>query len=296
MLLNLLAPSTLCGQLIQASIQIIVWLAIFKKIKSTIRKNYGQSSWYLHAIKKGDGEEEFLMVLVAIPQHSVSAIFIWFGIYFNSLQLFTMGMLGEFSFEFIELYNILMSKYVYHNCKLSDEMVKSLIFHHLPGVLVIIPTNLYFGDNIYIQKIAFSLLAVAPPLAVFFVLFKTRNVYDLQQRGQFTVYFFICILIMIVTRFYWTPSYMIQFLIYDFMSLNTFAKIMFLFYGLLITLFNITFVLILSKRLYGFLYCNKYVVEKKELIKNFKQPRPIIKRCKSNPILESNESNKIKLY
>ena len=288
-LFNLLDPSTFTGQTLQGLLQVIIWIQIFKVIKSFMKRNYSKSSWYLQACTKGDGEAEFLMLIIAIPQHTISATFAILGYYFNSLQLFSMGSLGEFAFEFIELYNLFMSIYVYKNCPFKPDMVQSLIFHHLPGVLVIIPTNVYFGDNPYVQRITFSLLFVAPLMATFFMLYKTRDVYNLQQRGQFTVYMFCGIAIMVWARFYWTPSIMIEFLFDGFMQLSLIMKIMFLFYGILITVFNCTFIIILGQRLYEFLYCDKCIVkklDKKEFTEKLKQPgtAPMMIRSKSNPL------------
>ena len=168
LLLNLLDPATICGQLLQSLLQVIIWMKIFNFFKFNLKKNYSKSSSYLQGISKGDGEAEFLMLFVAIPQHIISAICIGLGTYNNSLQLFTIGTLGEFAFEFIEVYNLLMSIYVYNNCPFKPETVKGLLFHHISGIIVIIPTNLYYGDNAQIQEIIFSLLAVAPFFALFF--------------------------------------------------------------------------------------------------------------------------------
>jgi len=301
-LLYLFNPSTLIGQLSQASLQVIIWIQIFKWLKSHVKKNYSKSSWYLQGTSKGDGEAEFLMLFSAVPQHTTSAIFVFLGTYFNSLQLFTMGTLGEFAFEFIELYDLFMALYVYNNCPFKPVMIKSLLFHHVPGVIVIIPMNLYYGDNAHVQQIAFSLLAVAPMLAGFFFLHKTRNVYDLQQRGQFTVYFFLSIVTMAFARFYWTPSLMIRFLFDGFMDLSLCMQIMFVFYGILINLFNVTFVLILGQRFYQWLYGNKCTnldKYKESLIKEVFETKimepstcPMLNRSRSSPLFFTDHFSK----
>ena len=300
---NIFDPSTFIGQLSQALLQVIVWIQLFKYLKLNIKRNYSKSSWYLQGISKGDGESEFLMLFSAVPQHTVSAVFVFFGAYFNSLQLFTMGTLGEFAFEFIELYDLFKSLYIYNNCPYKAEMIKSLLFHHVPGVVVIIPMNLYYGDHPHIQQITFSLLAVAPFLAAFFFLHKTRNVYDLQQRGQFTVYFFLSILTMIIARFYWTPSLMIRFLFAKddgFMNLTLCMQIMFASYAVLINLFNITFVVILCQRFYQWLYGNectnsaKYKARLKnyQKVEIFPSTTPTLNRCRSSPLFADINSKK----
>eukprot|EP01083_Nonionella_stella_P131013 397770_1 len=302
--LDLLNLSTVYGQLIQATLQIIIWNQLFKLIKAYMRRNYSQSPWYLHATDHGKAEQEFMHLLTALPQHTVSAILCGLGWYYHSFPLFSMGTLGEFAFELIDLCNTLMAKYVYKNCSLKDDMVKGMIFHHLPGILIIIPTNLCFGHNQEIQKIAFSLLAIAPVGLLFVLLHKSRDVYDLQQRGQFTVYCFTAILMMLAARFYWTPSLMIAFIFGGWMELNVAAQIMFAFYGVLITLFNVTYLGILCKRLYGFLYGNTCLGEnpkhnpnethfgKGHNIWELSQDMPRFKRCRSQPLFYNDGTKK----
>lgn len=251
---SLLDATTLPGQLLQAVLHTVAWHFIFQRIKSHLRRNYRTSPWYIQASSKGDGETELLMLIMTIPHHTVTAIFVWLAYYFDSLQLFTIGSLSEFALEFLETVSILTAKFVRNDCAYKPQMIACLMSHHLGGLLVIIPTNLYFGGNPRVQLMAFSLLVVAPIAAVFVVLYKTRNVHDLQQRGQFTVYMFCTILVLIVARFMWTPVLIVDFLQTDFVEISWRFQLMFIVYVVLINVFNISFVLILCQRLYQWLY------------------------------------------
>ena len=298
-LLRLLDPETIYGQLLQGLLQIIIWKHIFKFTKDFVKKNYSKKWWYLKGCSQGMGEPEFLSMFTVIPQHTFSAIFVFLGYYFNSLQLFSIGTLSEFAFEFIDTFDLLISKYIYNNCPFKDEMIICILLHHIPGIVAIIPVNLSYGNNQYIQQIAFSLLAIAPITFIFQWGFKTRDLYDLQERGQFTVYFFTCFLLWLLCRFYWTPSIMIQFMYYQFMDLSFIMKFMFIFYAILINLFNFAASIAMGYGLYEFLYCNKCTKKeddtKESIFKRLKQPLnsyhlPQLTRTKSTPLFSS--SNK----
>ena len=62
-----------------------------------------------------------------------------------------------------------------------------MTFHHAPGIMAIIPANLYLSNNIHFQKIVAWLLLPSAFNLMLAVLVKTYDVKDLAQRTRFTV-------------------------------------------------------------------------------------------------------------
>ena len=62
-----------------------------------------------------------------------------------------------------------MKKFYHQTFEYSNTVLISLLLHHIPGVLIIIPSNIYFGTDREIQVICYSLLVSSPLLAFWFL-------------------------------------------------------------------------------------------------------------------------------
>ena len=92
---------------------------------------------------------------------------------------------------------------------------------------------------------------------------KTRNVYDLKERGQFTVYYFVTVTLFWYCRIYWSPVLMIKYLYLHLMELRFITQVMFILYFVGINGFNVIFAWTLARRLYEFLYTDKYTEKRR---------------------------------
>merc|ERR1711902_165194 len=87
--------------------------------------------------------------------------------------------------------------------------------HHQGAFTAILPACMYYADNEDIQQIAWGLLGFSPIVFTLMGFNNTRDVYNLQERGQFTVSYSVMVVLHIYFRWYVTVTGMYGFLTGD---------------------------------------------------------------------------------
>ena len=121
--------------------------------------------------------------------------------------------------------------------------------HHLPGIIVIIPANLYLATDIYFQKIVSLLLTPTIFVIPLFLVSKSLNIKDLSERTQFTSCYVFNIVIIVITRIYYWNLFCWQYFFSSVQSFPLFLQIGCIFYYLLLSYFNIDYCKMVITRL-----------------------------------------------
>merc|ERR1719384_1244368 len=77
----------------------------------------------------------------------------------------------------------------------------AMLMHHSGAFLSILPACIYYADNAHVHQIGMGLLGFASFFMVNSVIYFSRDVYDLRERGQFAVVGVLNVIVM--TYFRW---------------------------------------------------------------------------------------------
>ena len=173
----------------------------------------------------------------------------------------------EFGYETVDLLRLY---YLYFTTKeMHTEQGKHLMLlwtaHHLPGIIVIIPANLYLSSDVYFQKIVCLLLTPTILLIPLHLISKTLDIKDLSERTQFTACYVFNIVIIVTTRLYYWNLFCWQYYFNSVQSFDLFLQIGCLFYYVALTYFNVDYCRMVLGRLYN--YCFNVKTEK-DMIKH----------------------------
>jgi len=250
----------------QVAIQLVAWYHVFEYTKWYLRTYCTTHKWFIQWSQKPSsfggevvGAERVIGQMGHCVQAFVGGIAISLGYYLNSPQLFIMGALSEFSYEFIETYEIIKERYIIKEGLWSADKtpffgVANMLFHHSGAFTVILPACMYYSDNEHVQKAAMGLLgwsALFCPLNVFY---NSRDVYDLKERGQFTVCFVAMLVFFVYFRWFVCVQGMYGFLREEFPSFPWQLKLLFSVYVLCIKLLDLFVVMLLSLGVHKWLF------------------------------------------
>jgi hypothetical protein len=228
------------------------------------------------AQQKG-GISEFVVLFRAFPQHFLSAVLIALGIYLHMPSLFRTGVLGEFAYEFLDLFR---TYYCFFSGQLDPQegllLVVLITAHHGPGIVVIIPALLCCSEDETFQQIPYALLAFAWLGLALSCLSRTCDINSLQGRTQIAVYQMIVLTTVVISRFYWLPIAMYHFVRLRFSDFPLFVQCVLVVYGVLITFFNVMVTLWWGGRLKTLMFgkTEKERVEVAQLLRQASQPMP----------------------
>ena len=141
-----------------------------------------------------------------------------------------------------------------------------MTLHHLPGILTVIPANIYCSDDIYFQQIPWCLLALPWINVILMTLCKCADLNDIHERAQFMVWYSLSLMIFIYCRFIWLPQTFYNFFIHRILNYNNlFLKLILIFYGIIITIFNIYITYIMLEREYKLMYGANNTTDRKKI-------------------------------
>jgi len=205
--------------LIQAVIQLVCWRYIFNLTRQYVTNNCTNKQWFRRWSSKPNGsggelgDEMVIEQCVLQTQHVFGGLFIGAAYYLESPHLFVIGALSEFAYEALDMVRILKK---YLNGKLEyGILLPILILHHQGAFTAILPACMYYADNKDVQQIAWGLLGCVPFTAGLQGFNSSRDVYNLQERGQFTVSYVLRIVFFLYFRWYITILGMYGFLTGD---------------------------------------------------------------------------------
>lgn len=261
--------SGLKNQIIEAVCQVIFWFITLTLFGKWIyKKCEGKDFFENRVAKQPGGKDEFVIFCRVFPQHFLAAVLIWIAITFNNSNIFRSATLSEFGYEIIDLSRIW---YLYFITKELSGPMGNVIFtymtlHHLPGILSIIPANIYCGDDPYFQQIPWCLLSLPWINVILMVLCKCADLNDIHERAQFMVWYSINVMIFVYCRFIWLPQAFYHFFINSIINYdNIFLKVILIFYGVVITIFNVYITYIMIEREYKLMYGSKDTKEREKV-------------------------------
>lgn len=254
--------------LIQAFIQLFVWHYGVKYTKSYVLDNCTQSKWFIQWCKKPDGmggefgQDRIISQLGHFFQAWIGGILLTFAYYLSSPQLFIMGALTEFAVELLDVKEIIIERYILNKGvwsvnKSPTAWVILILAHHSGAFLSILPACIYYADNPYVQQIGLGLLGFAAFFVITGLLSSSRNVYDLQERGQFTVISVINFIGMVYFRWIVACPGIYWFLYHEWNGMPLFVKILMLSYLILFKLFDLWMLFFSGLQVYAFLFGGK---------------------------------------
>jgi len=170
----------------------------------------------------------------------------------------------------------------------KNRLVKvGILTHHIPGIILIIPVNLYYSNNILFQQIPHSLLAGAWFQILSIGIARTLNLQDLFERTRFTVYTLLGLLCAMYSRLYWFPIASYEFYMHN--EINWFFTVVFSIDAICMTAFNFVTIGLTINRLL------KIMFRKSNLRLKHQENYAIDESSRSNLLTKKLKVNKTKL-
>merc|ERR1712241_427079 len=234
----------------------------------------------------GNGDETVLMSLGAICQHVFGGIFVGWGYFLESPQLFVIGALSEFAFEALDMVRAIRD----HLDGKKGFPLWFIMLHHQGAFTAILPACLFYAENEQIRQIAWGLLGFSPIQMTLHAITSSRDVSNLQDRGQYTVCYMLNAVSNMYFRWYVTVSGMYTFLMSDeFGGLSFGLQAMLMGYCIFIKFFDCVFFPVMWRGLYEWLFTPKCMerptkITKASLMRPCGMPVGLI-RMQSTPLM-----------
>lgn len=106
-----------------------------------------------------------------------------------------------------------------------------LMMHHSGAITVMLPACMYYADNVHVQQTALGLLGFASLTLPLQLISSSRDVYDLKERGQFTVAFVVQTVVFLYFRWFVCVQGMYGVVRYEFPSFSWHPSDYFYFVG-----------------------------------------------------------------
>ena len=132
-----------------------------------------------------------------------------------------------------------------------------MFMHHSGAFLSILPACAYYADNPHVQQIAFGLLGFASLLTITQIFSSSRNVYDLQERGQFTVLSVWNFIFMVYFRWIVAMPGIYWFFYEEWNGMTLGIKILMATYLIVFKVFDLAMLLFCALQVHGFLFGGK---------------------------------------
>ena len=275
--------------LIQALIQLIFWYYAVKYIRSYVSNHCNNSKWFTQWSRKPDGfggefgAERIISTLGIYTQHWVGGILLILSFCLSSTQLFIMAALSEFAIEMLDTKEMIIGRWIKNEGIWSDKKTPTIwiifmLMHHSGAFLTILPACIYYADNPYIHQITLGLLGYGAVFALIDAISSSRNIYDLQERGQFTVVSVLNFLSMIYFRWIIAVPALYWFLYQEWNDMLMIIKILTIIWIIVFKLFDCAFLMGAGHQAYA------YVLGGKGAKKPSKITIASLKRAPSTPI------------
>jgi len=261
----------------QAAIQLVCWHYIFEYTTWYTATYLTNKRWFIQWSKKpfpgrGEtGDEIVIAFLRCFAQHIFGGILIALGYFMNSPQTFITGVLSEFAFEVLDTINVVRERYITKkgmNFEAPLGMIVSLLMHHSGAFTVMLPICMFYADNEHVQRTAYGLLSYAVISCVLNGISSSRDIYDLKERGQFVVAYFLNFVGMIYFRWFVVLTGVYGFICDQFPTMSMKWKFLFISYVVLIKLFDCFGTKMCATQLYDWLFTSKATVRPTKITKN----------------------------
>jgi len=162
------------------------------------------------------------------------------------------------------------------------------LLHHSGAFTVMLPVCMFYADNEHVQRTAYGLLTYGALSLILNGISSSRDIYDLKERGQFVVAYFLNFVAMIYFRWFVVLTGIYGFICDQFPTMSMKWKFLFIFYVVLIKLFDCWLTTLLVTQLYDWLFTAKATVRPTKITKDsLKRPTEIpmaLIRCHSAPL------------
>jgi len=250
----------------QAAVQLVAWYHIFEYTSWYLRKYCLNCHWFQKWSQKPDeflggekGVDGVIYELRYSLQHTYGGIFMALGYYLSSPQCFITGVLSEFSFEILDTYAIIKQRFITKKGQHSADKVPFWGFvlgmmHHSGAITVMLPACIYYADNVYVQQTALGLLGFASLSLPLQLISSSRDVYDLKERGQFTVAFVVQVVLFVYFRCFVCVQGMYGVVRHEFPSFSWQLTLLFSVYIICIKLFDVLILMVCAQGVHKWLF------------------------------------------
>ena len=128
-----------------------------------------------------------------------------------------------------------------------------MLAHHSGAFLSIMPACIYYADNPHVRQIGLGLLGFAAFFVISGVASSSRNIYDLQERGQFTVISVMNFIGMAYFRWIIACPGIYWFFYEEWNGMTLMVKILMLTYLIVFKIFDVFMLVFSGFQVYGFL-------------------------------------------
>lgn len=279
--------------IIEAFFQLIIWHFIVSYTRSYVMKYCQRSKWFIQWAKKPDGMggetgvDRILSQMGHFLQAWFSGIFLSLAYYLSdtspyAAQLFITGALAEFAVEVLDVKDMIIERYITKTGVYSAQRtpligVVLILFHHSGAFLSILPVCIYHADNAHVHQIGMGLLGFASFFMIISVIYFSRDVYDLRERGQFMVASVFNLLGMFYFRWIVAVPGMYWFLYEEYGAMSMSIRIVMIAYLILFKIFDLFMVFFCANQTYG------YLIGGKGMEKSSKITAVSLKRAPSTP-------------
>merc|ERR1719411_2390792 len=230
------------------------------------------SKWFVQWTKKPNGmggetgADEIIQFLGIFVQHWVGGIFLSLAYYLSSPQLspqlFITGALSEFAVEILDIKDMFMERYVTKKGVWSAQKMPPLGFiimlmHHSGSLLSIVPACIYYSDNTHVQQIGLGFLGFAAFFVTNMIFSKSRDILDLQERGQFMVSSVAGLLAAVYFQWIVACPGIYWFFYYEWATMGTVIRVLMLTFLVVFKLFDLLGLFLMAPQVYGFMFGGK---------------------------------------
>ena len=139
----------------------------------------------------------------------------------------------------------------------STAMFIAYLMHHSGAFLSILPACIYYADNPHTQQIAYGLLGFGSFFIISVVISSSRDIYDLQERGQFTVITVMLFFSMIYFRWIIAMPGVYWFFYQEWNGTTMIIKVLLLSYLIVFKLVDAWWLILIANLCYGYLFGGK---------------------------------------
>jgi len=148
---------------------------------------------------------------------------------------------------------------------------------------------MYYADNVHVQQTALGLLGFASLTLPLQLISSSRDVYDLKERGQFTVAFVVQTVVFLYFRWFVCVQGMYGVVRYEFPSFSWQLTSLFSVYMICIKLFDVLIAMVVVHGVHKWLFTAAATKRPTKITKaSLKRPTPIpveLIRMQSTPLM-----------
>jgi len=208
------------------------------------------------------GADRVLQQLGHFGQAWIGGILLSLAYYLSSPQLFITGALTEFAVELLDIKDMFMERYVTKKGVWSAQKTSLfgfifMLMHHSGSFLSILPACIYYADNTHMHQIGMGLLGFAAFFIINMTFSSSRDILDLQERGQFMVSTVAGFLGAVYFRWIVACPGIYWFLYYEWATMGTVIRVLMLTFLVVFKLFDLLGLFFMAPQVYGFMFGGK---------------------------------------